>query len=704
MKKFTKTIAAFCAMAMTVSVFSAAVFAEGDEEQSEQNVNVEEQENTDSENQKQDGEVNLQYVPEAELNNQASEQRSGPVLIDQDYIDTYGLPTTTGDYALVADVDVYSGVQITESNQNVTIDLNGHKITYHGSESMYVVGLVSGKTVLGTGNVLTIKDTAGDGEITTGSDYVGGGSDDHYVSGGSGVDHNRGGCILIQKDNTAILESGTISNFHAGDEGGGVHASNGAHFVMNGGMITGCSAKNGGGVSCHASSSQSQIRGSFTFNGGEISYNTATELGAGIRINRADFYLFGGVVTENTVTEGTGVNGGGGIQILKGKDTQILQIKGNPLIYDNHCTANQNRANLFFESNFSFKVVGDISGAKITFGVASENTSGEFFVNPDDYSCPEDCFVCDNSGYYPYYNSGNKAIMIQTSVQPSVKGYSLVVGGEIKLRVHIDAGTFANSNTTMSCEYEYSKNNNSTYVYMLFDFAENVGQDGNGYYIFEVPIESACMTAPLEIKVHYGASGEASDGTTVTIEQYATHIINNSSNQKEKDVAEALLIYGGYAQVQFNINTNMLPSINNIDFASSTANYGLQKAAYTAITDPDRAFAGAKLSMLSQTEIKLYFKKSVLGDTAPEMTVSYSSDPIEATPSGSYYIYVIKGPNGNGFSATQYDQTFTFTVGSVSGTYSVETYLKAAKNTSTNQAMLNLAEAYYNFAEKCQAL
>lgn len=698
MKKFTKAIAVFCALAMTVSVFSATVLADDENNNEELTSGEQAQPGEEQPGEEQPGEEQ----PGEEQTGEAQIPTDGS--INQDYIDAYGLPTTTGDYVLIEDVDVYSGVQIADSYQEVTIDLNGHKITYHGSESMYIVGKVSGKTVLGTGNVLTIKDTAENGEITTSSDYVGGGSEDHWVSGGSGVDPNRGGCILIQKDNTAVLESGTISNFHAGDEGGGVHASNGAHFVMNGGMITGCSAKNGGGVSCHASSSNAAIRGSFTFTDGEIFGNTAKELGGGIRINRADFYLFGGIVSDNTVEAGTGVFGGGGIQILKGKDTQILQIKGNPVVISNYCDENSNRANLFFESSFSFKVVGDISGAIVTFGVASESTSGKFFVNPDDYSCPEDCFVCDNSGYYPYYHSGNKAIMIQTSVQPSIAGYSLVVGGEIKLRVHVDAGTFANNNTTMSCAYEYSKNNNQTSVYMLFVFDENVGQDSSGNYIFEVPIESACMTAPLEIIVHYGASGEASDGTTVTIEQYAKYVINNSTVQAEKDVAEALLIFGGYAQVQFNINTDKLPAINDIDFTSDEASFGLPAAAYTDISDPNNAFAGAKLSMLSQTEIKLYFKKSAFEGDAPEMTVSYSDETIEATSSGNYYVYVIKGPSGNGFSATQYDQTFTYSVGNVTGTYSVYTYLKVAKNSSTNQSMINLAEAYYNFAEKCQAL
>ena len=104
----------------------------------------------------------------------------------------------------------------------------------------------------------------------------------------------------------------------------------------------------------------------------------------------------------------------------------------------------------------------------------------------------------------------------------------------------------------------------------------------------------------------------------------------------------------------------------------------------------------------------MYFKKSVLGDTAPDMTVAYASggsETITGKANGGYYEYVISGPSGTGFAATQYEASFDFSIGSdISGSYSVDTYLKAIKNSSTSSdAMKNLAEAYYNFALKCLA-
>ena len=131
-------------------------------------------------------------------------------------------------------------------------------------------------------------------------------------------------------------------------------------------------------------------------------------------------------------------------------------------------------------------------------------------------------------------------------------------------------------------------------------------------------------------------------------------------------------------------------------------------APYSPAQDPDGAFYGASVAFLSKTEVNMYFKKSVFGDTAPTMTVSYNgggSQTITATPNGNYYMYTIKGPTGDGFAATLFDVPFSYEVGSVSGEYSIETYLKVVEykyHGQNSNVLLKLVEAYYDFAKKCQ--
>lgn len=694
-KRFTKAVALFCTTAMIFGIFSASVIADEVENSEETAQSVE-------------------SVEEVSVEPDASSIKT----LTQADIDALNgtMPVTSGEYVLAENLAVSDTAQIEEDGADITIDLNGYTITYSGSGSMYIVGKVNGWNIVAGNVTLTFEDNAGGGLVTVASGYTGGGSTDHYISSNVGSNNNRGGCILVQNSSTFVLKSGTISGFHSGDEGGAVHCSNGAFFKMYGGKITNCTSANGGAVSVHASSKGStvshsgktyNIQGAAWIYGGEISGNTATNLGGGIRVNRADLYLYGGVITGNTVTNGTGVNGGGGVQVLKATATgqvQILEIQGNVTINGNHCAAEAKRANLFFNADTTFSLSGDLSStAKIAFGEANESTDVQFF-KINGYSYSEDNFICDNSGYYPYYNSSNDAIMMKKSDKPEIKGYSLAVGGEIVLNTFISLGSFANSNTSVSYSYSYDKSGTPKNVEGTIAFSELVLDSTSGYYKACIPVESACMTSDITVVVKYGTSGEATYQTT-TIEEYANNVINGNYPQNAKDVAEALLIYGGYAQIKFDINTGDLPTFSGADF-TATPDYGLVPMNYTPGPGLTGVFGGATLSMLSQTNINLFFEKSAFTGAAPVLTVTYNggaTETITAKKSGNYYVYTVKGASGTGISARKYNETFSYEIGGLSGQYSILTYLTSAKYNSSDNDMKNLAEAYYNFAVKCVA-
>ena len=81
------------------------------------------------------------------------------------------------------------------------------------------------------------------------------------------------------------------------------------------------------------------------------------------------------------------------------------------------------------------------------------------------------------------------------------------------------------------------------------------------------------------------------------------------------------------------------------------------------------------------------------------MTVTYAggTKTVQGEVSGNYVIYTIKGADEAGFVASRYNESFSFSVGSVSGEYSIYTYLQVINGTGS-QPMKNLAQAYYNFA------
>ena len=423
-----------------------------------------------------------------------------------------------------------------------------------------------------------------------------------------------------------------------------------------------------------------------------ITGNTATTAGGGIRSQRAIVHLYGGTITGNSAPEG------GGLSILGKSDnwTSTNTIKGSPKIYDNTAGEKLNgpTANLYFADNTAFALDGNLeSDANIHFG--GKGTTFNFF-RPYSYNYSLSNFTTDHPGYLPYFTG----TFIKISDKPVIMSYAVSISGEILLVVKVYPHNYADS-LSVNASYSYDKNGQTKNLSKTVDTKVASGSNFNFY----IPVESACMTSGITVSVNYDGNKTVS-GSTLTIEEYAENIINNkSAKQKDKDIAQALLIFGGYSQKQLKINTSALPTVANIDF-SNPANYGLvaPDTDYAPTSDPNGAYAGAKLSLLSQTEIQLYFKKSVLGDTAPTMTVNYGSATVTAPVSenGSYWVYTINGASGKGINATAYDSTFTYSVGDVEGTYSVKTFLEIVMKKNNNESMVNLVQAYYNFATTCK--
>ena len=748
MKKFTKVLASFCAMAMIFSVFSFTVSADdidGDDQSGDAPVAVQEdappveqpvdqgadqpvdqgadqpvdqgadqpavQGADQPVNQPVDQPVDQPVNPEIE-----PVPAKVPISVNQQYINNngYQMPVTSGTYMLKENITVTNCAYAETADQDITIDLNGHTITYVGSENLYVLGKVRGSDGDGTGALmtrvtgvsLTIMDSGSTGLITTGEGYNGSGNTDYWINDtGVGKDTGRGGCILIENGCFLVLNGGTISGFKAADDGGAIHVGNGGSFTMNGGKITNCSAgQGGGGIAVHASSKSKykpdgsiSIRGSLVINGGEISGNTANNQGGGVRALRGDMEINGGVIENNICKSGTGSFGGGGVAVSKGNVSPVMKISGNPKIENNTCTANPKRNNMYFFDGITLSLGGALSSeAKIGFA-SDTNTRTMKYFNTSGPSYALTSFFCDDSDYEPVENNGYIKL---TNTVPQVDGYRLIAGGEIILETTISLGNADISDVTATAKYSYKKSGEKKDVIMTYASADFEPSGDN--YTFRIPVESACMTAPITVTLDYtiGGSNRQYKAKAVTIEDYAKAVKNGNYQTHDKDVATALINFGGYAQVQFDINTDKLPVISGVDF-DAAPDYGLTTATYSPASDPDSAFKGGNVSFLSKTEVKLRFLKSALGngDTAPAMTVTYAggTKTVQGEVSGNYVIYTIKGADEAGFVASRYNESFSFSVGSVSGEYSIYTYLQVINGTGS-QPMKNLAQAYYNFA------
>ena len=271
------------------------------------------------------------------------------------------------------------------SGLDVTIDLNGKEMD-RGLNSLAGNGQVI--AVFGT---LTVKDSAGGGEIKGGWS-------------------NYGGGIYVERDAACVITGGTITGNHAAN-GGGIYVV--GTLQMTGGEVTGNTANNSGGGIYIAETAAAQISGD------TISGNTAGQWGGGIYLadGGAALSLSGGSIRENTCdSDGNGEGNGGGIHV---SGTASMTISGNPVVSGNKkdtgAVAADNNVNL---ADGAVIYVADTLDPDASIGVGMSNpacniTSGlKGNGTADNFSCdnPAYTLALDGAGEAYLKASGGTAI------------------------------------------------------------------------------------------------------------------------------------------------------------------------------------------------------------------------------------------------------------------------------------------------------
>lgn len=195
---------------------------------------------------------------------------------------------TEGTYFLCNNVNLTHPLVI---QGDVTLDLNGFVLKITGSGS--VIKIESGTLTLVDSHPAAIhkfvKEATGLWTLNenAGTEIVKGG----VITGGIGREHSFSSVY------GSISENG----------GGGVFINQDASFVMEGGNIVGCKAKQGGGVYV-ADKNEAKTLGRFTMKGGSIVGCVATDesySGGGVS-NHGDFTMTGGTIRSCTATAGHG--------------------------------------------------------------------------------------------------------------------------------------------------------------------------------------------------------------------------------------------------------------------------------------------------------------------------------------------------------------------------------------------------------------
>ena len=346
---------------------------------------------------------------------------------------------------LAADITIQE--RITINKENMTLDLNGHTLTYGGPDggSMYDGGLgvftlkgrnftVKNGTITENGGkenyrcfivasgILTIENVTiqgfscgkgggaiyieargtcnmVSGKISGNSAWDKGGG--VYVRGifnmhdgtisGNNVSSGSGGGVYVYTSGTFTMDGGTISgNNVSSGSGGGVYVYTSGTFNMNGGTISGNHARLGGGVYVYQN-------GSFNMKGGEIRNNQAANGSSG---EGGGVYVYGGTFTMDggTISGNTAIENGGGVYVNKNSFTM-----GDGTISGN--TANAAGGGVYMYSG-SFTM----TGGSITGNGAGRNGNGVSIESSVSCQLSGKAKIAENTGNGTgnlYINDGN---------------------------------------------------------------------------------------------------------------------------------------------------------------------------------------------------------------------------------------------------------------------------------------------------------
>ena len=318
-----------------------------------------------------------------------------------------------GTYYLDGDLTLHGGIQVKGS---VTLCLNGHAIS---NDYSHVI-----QTPWGGDATFTLCDCKGEGKIAhvENSESTGTGvnlnntstSQQTFIMYNGCITQNRGSGVYLYQNTSFTMYGGRITqngyNNTSGVNGGGVYVHNGATFTMYGGDITKNQADYGGGVYVGSETAN------FTMSGGSITENHANNSGGGIYSTSNNISIYGGGVTNNSVTK---TGNAGGIYVSSSGTLTVggnVNISGNWKGEKNGSISNNNANNVYLPANSTITIEKALTGAPIGITTANAPTAGNPVTivtgNSIEEAYKKPSFQADNAAYGVSYNSTDKVLQL----------------------------------------------------------------------------------------------------------------------------------------------------------------------------------------------------------------------------------------------------------------------------------------------------
>lgn len=293
----------------------------------------------------------------------------------------------------------------------------------HGSHSEGWTELTANTTTLSDGSYYLSGDVEYSGtEITVSGEVI-------LCLNGHKLDLNKQHISVGSGASLTLCDcsTGGVLTGGSGSNGGGVYVDGGGTFTMTGGNITGNTANTGGGVYVYKG-------GTFTMEDGSIKNNQATVGGGGgVHVHEGTFTLSGGSITGNTTNSDTFGYGGG--VCLYG----TFYLSGDAIIQNN--TKAGAIDNLYLGWN-TIKITGPL-GENARIGVTAEGVPRSFISGWSDNMAgenPADYFSSDGDALGIGLDADGDVVMgnLCTTITLDPNGgtlpeYSLVAGAALPI-------------------------------------------------------------------------------------------------------------------------------------------------------------------------------------------------------------------------------------------------------------------------------
>ena len=345
-------------------------------------------------------------------------------------------------------------------------------------------------------------------------------------------------------------------------------------------------------------------------------------------------------------------------------------------------------------------------GGKLTWiGQEMEKPSGEDGSNKEDNTGDntgdnKGDSTGDNTGDNTGGNNGSGSDESEDTASLGFTAHSLTLDGEIGVNFYLELNNTIINDSSARMEMVVG-GKNITIIHVsdavaagTTKIADSKGVEHNCYK-FSCKVNAKQMTDTITATLKT-SSGNWKE--TYSVQQYANEA-NKGSDESLKNIVNAMLTYGAYAQQLFGYNTGSLAG-GTLGDVSSVSTENLAKYQYAKSGSEDNlSLYGASLLLKEKTTIRVYYKlKSGNIDAYKFMVDSQSVTPKKSSDD-LYYI------EAQDIAAQDLDQVHTFQGGNITvSNYSALSYVKTVlgydKSTEDNKNTMSALYLYWQAAEK----